>query len=299
MPDYELARSAMADLAEWYTPRAAQRNEATTRLHLIDRLFFECLGWSRDDVVLEEARGKEFADYTFSAPRRILIVEAKKEGDYFELPAGAERLEHSLQSLLHDYRDLKRAIEQVATYCHTRGVPFACVSNGHQLVAFVALRTDGRSPFEGKALVFRSLASMSGNFLELWQALSKPGVEAKNIQMRLLGTSIPEVPPKLSAGIPSYPGIKDRNIFQTDLQILSDLVLEDITHSPELEATFLKESYCQSGALSQHALISKTILSARYQALFDSDSPGPVTLAELRICGLARGNRTHSQFAPS
>lgn len=287
MPDYESAKSAMAQLTAWYAEHAAQRNEATTRLQLIDRLFFECLGWSRDDVVLEESRGKEYADYTFSAPRRILIVEAKREGDYFELPVGRERLEYSIQSLGRDYPSLKSAIEQVAGYCHTRGVPFAAVANGHQLVAFVAIRTDGLSPFDGKALVFPSLDFMHGNFLDLWQELSKLGLEAKNIQKRLLGTSIPEVPPKLSAGIPFYPGIKDRNIFQTDLQILSDLVLEDLTHSPELEATFLKESYCQSGALSQHALISKTILSARYQALFDSESPGPATVPATTKDGLS------------
>ena len=44
-PDYEISRARLEKLIEWYTPRVDQRNEATTRLHLIDILFFECLGW--------------------------------------------------------------------------------------------------------------------------------------------------------------------------------------------------------------------------------------------------------------
>lgn len=85
----------------------------------------------------------------------------------------------------------------------------------------------------------------------------------------------PVLPQKLSATITEYPGVKARNIFQTDLQILSDLVLEDIARSPELETSFLTETYCQSGALSQHALTSKKMLKARYDAIFDASSPGP------------------------
>src|SRR5277367_1273572 len=38
---------------------------------------------------------------------------------------------------------------------------------------------------------------------------------------------------------------------------------------------FLTECYCDSGALSQHSLISKAILEARYAALFDSELGGP------------------------
>ncbi len=42
-----------------------------------------------------------------------------------------------------------------------------------------------------------------------------------------------------------------------------------------MEKTFLEECYAQSGALSQYSLISKSILQARYTALFDSEMPGP------------------------
>jgi hypothetical protein len=44
---------------------------------------------------------------------------------------------------------------------------------------------------------------------------------------------------------------------------------------PQLEDDFLKHCYAPSGALSQHALISKQILQARYSNLFEKELGGP------------------------
>lgn len=286
--NYESGRSHLEELVTWYSTRAGQRNEATTRLQLIDRLFFECLGWSTDDVITEEPHGQEYADYTFLAPRRILIVEAKKEGDYFELPAGRIRLEYSLPALFRDYPNLKSAVEQAARYCQARGVPFGAVSNGHQMVAFVANRNDGLPPLEGKALVFPSLDFMLEHFLELWQALSKPGVEEKRLHLQLVGDVVAELPAKLSTTLAFYPGVKGRNPFQTDLQTLSELVIEDLVRSQELRKRFLEECYSQSGALSQFALVSRTILQTRYAALFAPESQGPTTVPAVDRDGISQ-----------
>jgi hypothetical protein len=273
--DYEMARENLARLASSQLGDFSQRNEATTRLQLIDRLFFECLAWNRDDCIPEESQNGKYADYTFLAPRRVLIVEAKKEGDYFELPAGAEKSEYSIAALARDYPNVKAALEQAAGYCQSRGVPFGAVCNGHQIIAFIANRSDGLPPLNGKAIVFSSLNVMLDKFLDLWQALSKPGVEEKKLQVRLMGESLPELPPKLSETIATYPGIKARNVFQTDLQNLSEVVIEDLISSRDLEARFFEECYAKSAALSSYALISKNILQARYAALFDSATPGP------------------------
>ena len=142
MKSYDESRESLVKLASWFEQNHANRNEATTRLQLIDRLFFDCLGWTRDEVVLEESQDCVYADYTFLAPRRVLIVEAKKEGDYFELPAGETQLEHSLPSLFRDHENVKKAVQQAAKYCQGRGVPLGCVANGHQLIVFVATRPE-------------------------------------------------------------------------------------------------------------------------------------------------------------
>src|SRR5258708_3394384 len=243
----------------WNQSKADERNEATTRLQLIDRLFFKCLGWEENDVVAEKAHDREYADYTFYPlpGRSVLIVEAKRQGLYFELPVGSDRLEYLLPTLMHDYRDLKSAIEQAAQDCQSRGVPFGAVCNGHQLVAFVAVRTDGQPPLEGRAIVFPSLESMYAKFRTLWNVLSKPGVEQRTLSTHLIGDSLPKLPLKLSKTISAYPGLKNRNPFQADLQILSEAIMEDVSRSREMEARFLYECYSPSGAIPQFSLASK------------------------------------------
>lgn len=279
MTEYDAGRHALESLRDWYADKDGSRNEATTRLHLIDRILFDCLGWSREeDTVLEEAHGSEYADYVLRCPHRMLIVEAKKEGDYFELPVGKQNLEYSLPSLCRDFPNVKSALQQVASYAQTRGTPFAAISNGHQIIAFVATRSDGTPPLEGHGVVFPSLQYMVDHFHDLWQHLSRPATIQSRLLTRLVARLTPNLPTKLSATLPDYPGVRARNIFQTDLHILSDLVLEDIARSPELEEEFLTDTYCQSGALSQHALTSKRILKARYDAIFDDTLPGPTTV---------------------
>jgi predicted type IV restriction endonuclease len=158
---------------------------------LIDRIFFECLGWDRDDITAEEAHDQQYADYTFNVPRKLLIVEAKKEGVYFELPVGLNNLEYSIPALFKTTAALKSAMEQVAGYCQARGVPYAAVSNGHQFVIFVATRSDGVPPFEGTALVFSSIAQMRDRFLDFWNTLSKPAIEKQTLRIRLYAKSEP------------------------------------------------------------------------------------------------------------
>jgi hypothetical protein len=275
--EYETCRTNIESLSRWYTEHAADRNEATTRLQLVDKLFFDCLAWSREErVELEHEHGHKYADYLFSTNKAILILEAKREGDDFELPAGRSRLKYSVKGLMADNPDLKLAIEQVAGYCFLRGVPYAAVSNGHQVVAFVAVRTDSVPPLEGQALVFPTLAFMVQNFIQLWQAVSRPGIEANKLHQMLVSNASPDLPAKLSASLSDYPGVKGRNIFQANMKILSELVIEDVSRLPAFEEEFLKDCYCESNALSQYSQLSRDILAARYSALFDSSSPGPV-----------------------
>jgi len=117
MNHYEDCLEKLKKLRDWYTDNKGHRNEATTRLHLIDFLIFECLGWSREDVRSEERYENSYSDYSFYLPRRILIVEAKKEEEYFELPISKRQTEYSLNSLRAGNTALDKAIRQVAEYC--------------------------------------------------------------------------------------------------------------------------------------------------------------------------------------
>ena len=294
--DNEICRANLGNLAQYYSDNVDNRNEATTRLQLIDQLFFECLGWSREDCTSEESSDGLYADYTFSTTRRVLIVEAKREGEYFEVPIeiGQHRRERSLSSLCADNPRLKDAVGQVARYCQQRGVPLGMVCNGHQLVAFIATRQDGTPPLKGRSLVFLSFEDMLSDYLSLWNSLSKAGITRGILEMRMLGQNSSPIPPKLSTTIIRYPGVKNRNPFQADLKAVSDLVLEDLAKGQELEEQFLRECYCQSGALSQHALISKEILRTRYAAIFDAQTPTPTLVPAVTKAGVTEDLISHS-----
>ena len=279
IPTYESGLERLQQLRDSYAQNAADRNEATTRAHLIDMLIYEVLGWDRQSVTLEAHQDKSgYADYTFSAPRPVLILEAKREGTYFEIPFGTTTRVRGLGPLLRGNDALRSAVKQVAGYCQERGVPNAAVCNGHQLVSFVATRLDATPPLDGRALVFASLDDMLEGFLQMWQHLSPAGIADERLRTTLLGDTRPDLPPKLSATIQGYPGAQQRNVLQADLQILSELVLEDITRHREIEPTFLKQCYCPSGALSQYSLLSKQILRARYAALHHRKHGGPTTV---------------------
>jgi predicted type IV restriction endonuclease len=281
--NYESSKENLEEVSKYYEDNKGDRNEATTRLHLIDKILFECLDWREDDCESEERKNEQYTDYTLSTVKRALVVEAKREGKYFELPTGYSNDTYKISSLCSDCEPIEGAIKQAMEYCQQRGVKIGAVSNGHQLVAFIAVRSDGVSPMEGRALVYESFEDMKKRFKQLWNCLSKEGVSEENIVTKLTGVKENTAPPKLSSSIAHYPGTKDRNPFQTSISVLSEIVFKDIPESEDAEEKFLRECYCESGALSQYAEVSKKILSARYDSFtdpneeekFDEDTPKP------------------------
>lgn len=201
---------------------SADRNEATTRLQLIDSLIFECLGWDKRDCVAEERCDGQYADYTLGKPHKHSIWEAKREGIAFTLPAGLSSGVLRLPTVIHAGADIESAIKQVLDYCQRRSIGIAVVCNGQQLIAFLANRQDNVPPLEGKALVFTSLDEMRTKFQDLWNNLSLPGTESRWLYKTLQSESIQPPPDKLSLRISGYPVFKNRNPFQSNLKTLGE-----------------------------------------------------------------------------
>jgi len=273
---YESGKAALDELILWaeeHLGDGATRNEATTRLHLIDTLLHRVLGWPLEQIDAEESYEGTYTDYILGKPQRRLIVEAKKEGIHFSLPAGLRGNVHSISSLTDGEagKPLKQAITQVSGYCATRGVAMAAACNGTAIVAFLAVRTDGVPPLEGRALVFSNLEDMRDNFRLMWDSLSPGAVEARQLHLTLRSEEAPSPPDPLSAHIAHYPGVKRRNELQIGLQILGELFVEDLTRAEEFREDFLTYCYASSGALSQYALVSRQILQSRYAMLHEHD----------------------------
>ncbi|MDQ2643599.1 MAG: hypothetical protein M3020_07285 [Myxococcota bacterium] len=264
MSELERALSRLDKLLAWsqeHEPEIA-RNEAATRLHLIDRLLLNVLGWPRHQVAPEDAQDGTFADYVLGDPRQ-LVVEAKREGKTFVLPPETP-IVTDLPTLFRLDSGFRAVVEQARRYAYERGLPYACVSNGHQLVAFLAVRTDGVAPLRGRALAFPSLEAMRSNFGTLWNALSKVGVEGRRLANLLSGSESAPPPSKLSNMIGGYPGFQTPGDLETDLKILGELFLIDLVEQEEISDEFLRQCYCSNGALSQYAAVSRDILKARY-----------------------------------
>ncbi|MBS3667658.1 hypothetical protein [Vreelandella boliviensis] len=265
--------SALADLISKLDLNT-DMNEAQTRFHIIDKVLFECLGWSRDEVEVENSEQRKFTDYELGRPR-LAILEAKREGKTFEIPAGISKsLISDLPSMMKISEDAASAIKQAQEYCSQRGVAIAIVTNGHQYIVFLASRQDGVSVYEGKAVVFTSLNNLYDNFTIAWQLLSLAGIKERNIS-RYLVSGESGIPNKLSSKLTSYPVVRYPSETHATLRQLSELFLQDIIENEEVEETFFSECYCESGGLSKYALLSKNILEARYASLFSENEAIP------------------------
>lgn len=251
-------------------------NEADTRHRFIDRLLHDCLGWDRSETHVERRLGDTYSDYELGRPPRVL-VEAKRAGATFSIPhEHSPRVLRSLRSLTSASREFREAFLQATTYCAQRGIQICVVATSSQVVVSLGVRSDGVPVGDGKCLVFDGHGALVEHFPELWQAIS-PASVARNQLLSDLGSDAPTgIPPKLSTTIPSYPQYRYRNAFQESLRLVSDLIIEDAPHTPELVKRFYEECYCDSGALQKEALLGKTILAARYSALFSGDKEAPV-----------------------
>lgn len=270
-------QAALSALIEKVVSKEVLLNEAETRAHIIDKIIKNCLGWP-DDMLsfrVEVSHEGKYSDYELGHPKRA-IWEAKKEGTTFELPADTESsILCDIKSIISLDEEADKAIRQVKGYCSDRGVEIAVATNGHQLIAFLASRGDGVAPLDGKCLRINSLNHLLKNFPRVWQLLSPEGIAQQHLHRFLRLGEDKALPEKLSRSLPTYPKYRYPSDLQSSLRALSELLLVDLIEQVDVEKRFYEECYCESGALSQHAMISKQMLSARYDALFNTNETSP------------------------
>lgn len=165
-------------------------NEAATRFQVIDKLLMDVLGWTKEDINVEDRVSEDgqttFADYVLHTASTRVVVEAKKIGASFNLPSKRKSL--LLGGVLKEGR-IGEAIRQCRDYCRGLSVPFGVVTNGQSWVIFPAVRTDG-IPFEDSyAQIFEDLSDIRTRFVEFWELLSQERVADGNLPVSLLGQS--------------------------------------------------------------------------------------------------------------
>lgn len=277
MIDFETASRNLQNLIEKYTETGC-KNEAETRFHYIDVLLTDCLGWERTDIPVEKYISGERSDYELGSPT-ALILEAKRDAVHFEIPVRkpTNRLV-PIGQLMGLSDAAKAAVEQVQSYCARRGVRYAAICNGPQLIVFVATRTDGKAPFDGRALVIDGFKQLSEEFALIFNLISPLGATSNKLLTYLDANGIAGIPEKISTRLANHPSFRYQSVSQNSLRMIAELLLEDIARSEELEERFYRECYCESGPLAQDALVSKNLLKTRYAALFHPSEEAPAVV---------------------
>jgi len=103
---YESGRVKLDDLKNHFVAHSNKMNEAETRFHYIDEVL-NCLGWDKSDITVEQRANNTIADYTLKILRPVVIWEAKKEGIYYQLPAGGTRVFRPLKSICKDNSNIR------------------------------------------------------------------------------------------------------------------------------------------------------------------------------------------------
>lgn len=158
------------------------QTEADTRARLISRLLQEVLDWAPENVNREERANPGFMDYVLMTNRRIAVLEAKRSGDTFKLPADISTGKNfTVNGIIRTVKNLTRYIDQVSRYCFQNGIEYAIVSNGLQYVIFRAVRVDGIHIGQGAVIVFKDFDDIEARFVEFWSLLARSNVEDNSL----------------------------------------------------------------------------------------------------------------------
>lgn len=169
---------------KWTSSLADVETEQDTRFQIIDLILTDVLGWNRNEIKTEKHTKAGYVDYLLCAEgRNQLVVEAKKVSrllidtrnpkmNYYQIDGAA-------------LKSAQDGIEQAKNYCLQSWVSFAALTTGVEWIGFIAVRTDGLPPGNGKAVVFPSLEAISDNFAAFFDLFSKDGVINELNKVRL------------------------------------------------------------------------------------------------------------------
>ncbi|MEM9086338.1 MAG: hypothetical protein AAGB23_10485 [Pseudomonadota bacterium] len=247
-------------------------NEAENRFQFIDRLLTECLGWERPDISVEKTNedgGR--SDYILGHPAKA-VLEAKREAKKWDLlPTGGPEKVRKLEPLLQACKNFRDVVTQVLPYCVLRGASVAIVCNGPQLAIFQAISI-GEEPLKGECFLFDGVDQYVDNFVLLWTLLSPEGVTENRAYRDLAKHRNPRMPTKASQVIPEPNRFRYRNELEQELRDIGAFLLEEIEDNPSLRSEFYKECYVPIEANNRHLLISKQMISNRYQRVSEDGS---------------------------
>lgn len=231
----------LSNIVSKYKDNLPLMNEAETRAKIIDRVLRECLDWDEDSIRREDRIEDGYTDYQLLIGGVcIIVIEAKRVDDYFEIPKAKNRRTYKLSGAIESVTNLMEAINRVRNYCTDIGAKYAAVFNGYQLVIFPAISI-GKSWREGYCTVFHSFDDLKGNFNHLWNTLAYENVKQGSlIQLIDKGKGLISFR-KVLKEIHNPEQLWARNYLYTYIQPIADFVFSELLD--ERRAEVLKECY--------------------------------------------------------
>jgi energy-coupling factor transporter ATP-binding protein EcfA2 len=170
------AKKTFDSLAQqWATSLAEIETEQDTRFQIIDLILTQVLGWSRKEIKTEKHTESGYIDYLLHAESRgRLVVEAKKVSRLLIDTRNPKMNYYQINGTA--LKSAQDGINQARKYCLQTGVSFAALTSGIEWIAFLAVRTDGKAPEQGKAIAFPNLDAISDNFAVFFDLFSKHGI---------------------------------------------------------------------------------------------------------------------------
>jgi len=220
-------------------------SEADSRCKFIDKLFIDCLDWNEQGIKRETSASEEgkvfYLDYIFHSNIPIVVVEAKKKDIAFELPLDGKR-KYKLNGVISKSKNLKDAISQVQKYASLKSIKYAIITNGTQLIAFIANRNDGVPWEEGTCIIFRSLQDIKENYIEFYNLFNRTNFIAHSLDKVLLKEYSEPSGRRIIDSLSNPDETLFRNVFSDAMNKVIESFFSNII---ELEDTeILENCYC-------------------------------------------------------
>ena len=162
-------------LKEWSENIDNIVTEEDARFQVIDRMLTEVLGWNHSEIRTERNTDSGYVDYLiYSGGRNRLVLEAKRMSKLLIDTINPKVGEYKVNGAALD--SAIDGLKQAKRYCIDTGTGFAVLTTGIEWIGFLAVRTDGTSPKEGKAIVFPNLQSIQAKFAKFYDLFSRESV---------------------------------------------------------------------------------------------------------------------------
>jgi hypothetical protein len=226
-----------------------EASEADTRVKLIDKILIEVCGWPESNIKREEHSDSGYSDYILDVfGKKMVIVEAKKEGKTFLFPQDNKSKTLKVSGAILSDQNIKNVIKQVRGYCDDLGVRYAIATNGYSWIIFRAIKENG-SWKDGNARIFSSIERILESFTEFWNLLSFDAI-CKGSLDKEFGLAI--TPQRQLRRVLSHLNNPDapllRNSLHTQLNPVITYFFEDIADPEHIE--ILKNCYVYSRSLT-------------------------------------------------